>query len=264
MSTLEAKGVAVQRDGRQILSGVSWRLSSGELQAVVGPNGSGKSTLLRAMCGIWPVSEGAVLLDGQPLGKLPRREISRRISFVPQETGMYFAFTVQEIVAMGRHPHRGRFARETAVDQQAVRTALERCDIAQLSGRLVNTLSGGERQRVLIARSLAVEPEFILLDEPTASLDVEHTLEILDLCRALAKAGQCVVLATHDLNAVARYAASVALVNGGRLVDSGDRERVLSPERLQQVFGIRAEVLSTSDGQPAYVFHRRERLLIRD
>ncbi|HEY1951119.1 MAG TPA: ABC transporter ATP-binding protein, partial [Bryobacteraceae bacterium] len=138
MSTLEARGVAVQRDARQILSGVSWRLSSGELQAVVGPNGSGKSTLLRAMCGIWPVSEGSVLLDGHPLGKLPRREISRRISFVPQETGMYFAFTVQEIVAMGRHPHRGRFARETAVDQLAVRTALERCDIAQLSGRLVN------------------------------------------------------------------------------------------------------------------------------
>jgi iron complex transport system ATP-binding protein len=264
MSHLEAKGVAVQRGGRAILSGVSWRLGSGELHAVVGPNGSGKSTLLRAMSGIWPLSAGSVLLDGQPLEKLSRREISRRIAFVPQETGMEFAFTVQEIVAMGRHPHRGRFTRATADDRRAVQTALERCDIASLGERLVNTLSGGERQRVLIARSLAVEPEFILLDEPTASLDVEHTLEILDLCGVLAKAGQCVVLATHDLNAVARYAASVALVNRGRLVESGARDRVLTPERLQEVFGIRAEVLATSDGQPAYVFHKRERLLVRD
>jgi iron complex transport system ATP-binding protein len=256
MSSLEAKGIAVQREGRRILNDVSWQLAPGQLQAVVGPNGSGKSTLLRAMSGLWPVSEGSILLDGQPLGRLARRAISRRISFVPQETRMDFAFTVQEIVAMGRHPHRGRFARETANDHQAVDTALERCDITHLSERLVNTLSGGERQRVLIARSLAVEPEFILLDEPTASLDVEHTLEILDLCRALAEAGHCVVLATHDLNAVARYAANVALVNGGKLVDSGGRDHVLTPERLQQVFGIRAEVLSTSDGQPAYVFHR--------
>jgi iron complex transport system ATP-binding protein len=177
---------------------------------------------------------------------------------------MDFAFTVQEIVGMGRHPHRGRFARETPGDQRAVQMALERCDIAHLSQRLVNTLSGGERQRVLIARSLAVEPEFILLDEPTANLDVEHTLEILELCRALAQAGQCVALATHDLNAVARYAGSVALMNGGRLVDSGGRDRVLTPERLQQVFGIRAEVLCTSDGQPAYVFHRQERLPASD
>ena len=264
MSYLEARDVAVQRGGFQILKSVSWKLASGELQAVVGPNGSGKSTLLRAMSGIWPISEGSVTVDGQPLGRLPRRDLSRRIAFVPQETRMDFAFTVQETVAMGRYPHRGRFARETASDTRAVRQALERCDIAQLSDRLVNTLSGGERQRVLIARSLAVEPEFILLDEPTASLDVEHTLEILDLCRALAKAGQSIALATHDLNAVARYATSVALVNGGRMVDCGDRDRVLSPDRLQQVFGIRAELLSTKDGQPVYVFHRNEGTDIRD
>jgi iron complex transport system ATP-binding protein len=175
---------------------------------------------------------------------------------------MDFAFTVQEIVAMGRYPHRGRFARETAADREAIEAALERCDVGHLSERLVNTLSGGERQRVLIARSLAVEPEFILLDEPTASLDVEHALEVLDLCRALAEAGKCVALATHDLNAVTRYAAHVALVNGGRVVDCGDRDRVLNPERLQEVFGIRAERLSASDGQPVYVFHRQGRLKI--
>lgn len=263
MSTLEARDVGLQRGGRQILTGVSWRLASGELQALVGPNGSGKSTLLRALSGIWHISEGSVLIDGKPLAGIPRREMARRIAFVPQETRMDFAFTVQEIVAMGRHPHRGRFARATPADQQAVRRALQRCDVAHLSERLVNTLSGGERQRVLIARSLALEPEFILLDEPTASLDVEHTLEILDLCRDLAKAGQCIALATHDLNAVARYATSVALVNNGSVVDCGERDRVLSPERLLSVFGIRAERLSTQDGQPVFVFHRNEREVIR-
>lgn len=136
--------------------------------------------------------------------------------------------------------------------------SLKRCDIVHLRNRPINTLSGGEHQRVLIARSLTVEPKFILLDEPTANLDVEHSLEILELCHRLAGSGQAVMLATHDLNAVARYATSVVLIQAGRLMNCDSDQQALNPRNLEKVFGVRAELLSTPDGQPVYVFHRRK------
>jgi iron complex transport system ATP-binding protein len=206
---------------------------------------------------LWPASPRAtVLLDGQPVADIHRREIARRIAFVSQDSIINFAFTVEEIVRMGRYPHRGRFTRESGADREAVRLAIARCDIAHLAAREANTLSGGERQRVLIARSLAVEPEFILLDEPTANLDVEHSLEVLDLCRTLAAAGHVVVLATHDLNAVARYASKVVLIHEGQIVSTGSRDEVLSQQSLEQVFHVRADAVSDGNGQPVYVFHR--------
>lgn len=258
MSILEARSIAVIRSGRRIIETTSLRLEGGEFQAIVGPNGSGKSTLLRAMAGIWPVAQGSVLLDRQPLGRYRRRDLARRITFVPQEARLEFSFTVEEVVAMGRHPHRGRFARETDADRRAVETALARCEIAALRDRPVNTLSGGERQRVLIARGLAAEPEFILLDEPTASLDVHHSLEILELCTRLAGSGHAIAFATHDLNAVARYASQVALVEAGRIVRCGRKAEVLTAQSVQQVFGVRSELLASVDGHPIYVFHRKD------
>jgi iron complex transport system ATP-binding protein len=258
MSSLEARSIAVVRGGRRILQDVTVRIAPGEIHAVVGPNGSGKSTLLRGLAGIWPLESGSVSLDGRPLGAFRRRDIARRIAYVPQDTRLEWAFTVGEIVAMGRHPHRGRFDRETEADRRAVRLALERCDLASLEDRMVNTLSGGERQRVLIARSLAVEPDFILLDEPTASLDVQHALEVLDLCAGLAAAGHAVALATHDLNAAARYASTVTLIDGGRIAGAGPRDEVLTPPTVRRVFGVRPELLASGDGRPVYVFHRKD------
>jgi len=257
MSTLQASGISVQRSGRRILTGATLSLSGGELRAIVGPNGSGKSTLLRALAGLWPVTHGSVFLDGRPIAQLPRKEIACRITYVPQEQRIDFAFTVEEIVTMGRHPHRGRFSAPTIRDRNAVNLAMERCDISHLRHRAVTTLSGGEHQRVLVARSLAVEPEFILLDEPTANLDIEHSISVLELCRALARDGQAVALATHDLNAVARFATGVVLVDRGRLVECGGHEEVLNSHNVEAVFRVRAELLSSSDGQPVYVFHRR-------
>lgn len=257
MSVLELREASVSRGPRQILHQASLALGPGELVALVGPNGSGKSTLLRALAGLWPASpHTSVLLDGHPLHAVPRRDIARRIAFVSQDSTIDFAFSVEEIVSMGRYAHRGRFARESGRDREAVKLAMARCDIAHLASRSANTLSGGERQRVLIARSLAVEPEFILLDEPTANLDVAHSLEILDLCRDLAASGHVVVLATHDLNAVVRYASKVVLIHEGRIVSTGSRDEVLKPQALEQVFHVRAGSVSDSDGQPIYIFHR--------
>ncbi len=257
MRSLEAKELAVRRGGRAILDGVTLRLEQGELLAIVGPNGSGKSSLLRALSGLWEPSGGQVFLGGRSLGGYSRRELARYISFVPQDTRIGFAFTVEELVSMGRYPHRGRFAREGAIDRAAIQSAMGRCDVLYLANRYANTLSDGERQRVWIARTLAVDPDFILLDEPTSNLDVEHSLAVLDLCSTLAKSGKAVLVTTHDLNAVARYATAVVLLHEGRLVAHGKGEQVLTPAALGNVFGVDTEVLSSRSGQPFYLFHRR-------
>jgi iron complex transport system ATP-binding protein len=257
MSVLAIRQATVRRGGRQILGPASIEIATGELMALIGPNGSGKSTLLRLFAGLWRPNEGEALLDGQPIDTRPRKEIARRISFVPQDSHIDFAFTVEEILAMGRYAHRGRFAPQTETDRVAIRSAAAHCDITHLTDRLVNTLSGGERQRVLIARSLVAEPEFILLDEPTANLDIQHALDILHLCQALVAQGKTVVVATHDFNLVTRYATRLALLNAGSLVAEGPRDVVLHPGMIQEVFHVDAELASTRAGEPVYVFHQR-------
>ena len=257
MSTLVAKGITVGRGTRTILDDASITVSRGAFLAIVGPNGSGKSTLLRALAGIWQVSAGSIKLDDQSIAGMDRRELAAAVGFVPQDLRMDFEFTVQEIVAMGRYPRRGRFTRASLADNDAIDSAIERCDIGNLRGRFVTTLSGGERQRVGIARSLAADPHIILLDEPTANLDIQHTLETLDLCEQLAASGKSIVIATHDMNAVARYAKEVALIDSGRIAHSGDVNEVLTHTTLEQVFGVRAELLHSSVGDPVYVFQRK-------
>ncbi len=253
---LDAANISVQRGPRTILHSASIQIAPGVFNAIVGPNGSGKSTLLRALAGIWPVSAGSVTLEGELIGRVARKKVAQKVAYVPQETGLDFAFTVAETVAMGRYPHRGRFAPESAADRQAVESALMQCDALQLKDRTVNTLSGGERQRALIARSLAVEPRFILLDEPTANLDVQHAMEVLELCRRLAEAGHGVAVATHDLNAAARYADRVALVDSGTIARYGPREEVLTADTVRAVFGVNMEAVESAGGHAVYVFHR--------
>lgn len=255
MNELIAEDIVLSRGGRKILDGVSVRVGPGDFLGLVGPNGSGKSSLLRALAGIWSVHEGSVKIGSRALAEFDRRELAQTIGFVPQDTRMDFAFTVEEMVAMGRHPRRGRLERESAEDRTAVQEALERCDLAPLRRRLVTTLSGGERQRTAIARSLAAEPEIVLLDEPTANLDVQHSLEILSLCGRLAQMGKSIVLATHDLNAVARCASRVALMEAGRLAYIGEAEGILTAANLDRVFGVNAELLQSASGHPVYVFH---------
>jgi iron complex transport system ATP-binding protein len=232
-------------------------IGTGEMMALIGPNGSGKSTLLRLLAGLWRPEGGEALLDGQAIHSRPRKEIARRIAFVPQDLHIDFAFTVEEILAMGRYAHRGRFAPRTETDRAAMRSAAAHCDIAHLMDRLVNTLSGGELQRVLIARSLVAEPEFILLDEPTANLDIQHALDILQLCRALAAQGKTIVVATHDFNLVTRYATRLALLDAGILIAEGARDVVLHLGIIQDVFHVEAELAFTRAGEPVYVFHQR-------
>ncbi len=250
--SLRLDQATAQRAGRTLVDAASLTIEAGQLVCIVGPNGAGKSSVLRLLTGIWTPDAGRVLLDDHPLHERSRREIARRVTFVPQDTRLGFDFTVREVVAMGRYPHEGRLARPG--EHPAVQEALERTDVAALADRLVTTLSGGERQRVLLARCLAAQAELLLLDEPTASLDLRHALETMELCRALADDGKGICLAIHDLNAALRFADIACVMSEGRIVATGPPTTVLTPDRITEVFGVRARPYNGDDGRPVYGF----------
>jgi len=254
---LEGRDLCVARAGRVILESATVAVESGVLTAVVGPNGSGKSTLLRVLGGLWPATRGTVSLDGAPLAGMPRRAVARRLAFLAQDTRCDFAFTVEEMVAMGRHAHRGRFESESAADRRAIESAIAACDLEHLRLRTFDCLSGGERQRTAIARCLAAEPEVVLLDEPTAHLDLEHALAIFDLCRDLALEGRAIGIATHDIATVSRFAAHVVVLCRGRVVADGLPDAVLTPDICRRVFAVDREVVTTADGSSVFLFNAR-------
>jgi cobalamin transport system ATP-binding protein len=253
---LSVVGLGLRRANRWILKDFTMDLRPGTVLAIVGPNGSGKSSLLRCIAGLWKWTEGRVLLEGRDLQEISRQQVACAVAFVPQEAKLDFEFTVCEIVAMGRYAHRGRFEREGKEDRIAVEDALARADVVDLAERPVTHLSGGERQRVMIARSLASRSRILLLDEPTASLDVEHGLDVLELCRSLADEGRTVAIATHDLNGACRFADRVALLDSGRLVGVGAPSDVLTSENVERAFNVRSESASSDDGPSFLVFHR--------
>ena len=239
--TLDVRDVDVELGGTRILEAVSANVADGRLVGVVGPNGAGKSTLLRAMNGIVEPVEGAVLVDEQAVHDLPSKAASRRIASVPQDTHLGFEFTVRETVEMGRHAHVPRFGSDP--DPGAVERAMERADVARFADRAITSLSGGEKQRVLLARALAQQTPVLLLDEPTASLDVNHQVRTLELVRGLADdAERAVVAAIHDLDLAARYCDELVLVADGRVLDSGAPAEVLTPHAVRDAFDARVAV----------------------
>jgi len=257
--SLAVDGAGLSIAGRWLIRGASVRVEPGRLVALLGPNGSGKSTLLRLMAGVWAPTEGTVTLDGAPVGRVARRALARAIALVPQDTHIAFAFSVREIVAMGRHAHLGRFERERAADHAAIREAMARADVTGIADRDATALSGGERQRVLIARSLATDARHLLLDEPTASLDVAHALDVLALCRRLADDGHAVAVALHDLNLARRFATDAVLLRDGAVVASGAIDTVLTPATVGEVFGVTVSIATAPppDAGSVYVFSRR-------
>lgn len=239
---IELDSVGVERGGKTVLDGVSLAVSRGELLAVVGPNGAGKTTLLRTCNGLIEPDEGTVSLDGADVTTRSAREIARLVATVPQETQLAFDFDVEDVVAMGRTPHRSRFATADEADRDAVESALERTETARFSGRSVGSLSGGERQRVVLARALAQRTPALLFDEPTASLDINHAVRTLSMASGLAGERTAVLAAVHDLDLAARFCDRLALVANGGLLAVGPPEAVLTSERLETAFGVRAAV----------------------
>jgi iron complex transport system ATP-binding protein len=225
-----------------VLDGVSLEVPEGQFLALVGPNGAGKTTLLRTINGLLTPDGGRVTVDGDDVTNLSTKEVGRRVATVPQETSVAFEFDVEDVVAMGRTPHRSRFAPADTADHEAVEAALERTDTTRFADRSVDDLSGGERQRVLLARALAQETPVLLLDEPTANLDINHQVRTLSLARELADEGKTVVAAIHDLELAARFCDAMALLADGDIVAVGPPEAVLSAERLETAFGVRTAV----------------------
>lgn len=239
MSTLEAHDLTVGYRGAAVLRELRLAARPGCVLALAGPNGAGKTTLLRALARLLRPRRGAVLLDGRDMWRLSERDVARRLGLVPQNEAAEWPLTVEQVVTLGRAAHRGWFRPYTAADHAAVDAALEQTGLGPLRSRLLTELSGGERQRVLIARALAQQPATILLDEPTAHLDLRYQGAVLGLARRLAHTcGLAVVLSLHDLNLAALYADRVALIADGGLLAEGSPEEVLTSDHLQRAYGV--------------------------
>ena len=233
---LEVHELSVAYGSRQALSGVSLTLSPGDVVGLLGPNGAGKSTFVRAISGVLTGYSGRVTVVGDELRTLPRKELARRIAVVPQEPRFDFPFSVLEIVLMGRHPHLGGLAFESAGDVALARRALARCGALHLASRPIDELSSGERQRIVFARALAQEAPILLLDEPASFLDLRFQVELFDRVRELAAEGCGVVAVLHDLNLAAEYCDRVVLLQGGRVIAAGPTAEVLTYQHLTAVY----------------------------
>ncbi len=249
---LQYDSVAASVGGKIILRGIEFSVEPGEIVGLIGRNGVGKTTLLRLAGGVHEPSAGRVLLglgaDARPVGAYARRELARRIALVPQDMHVPFPFRVGELVLMGRAPHQPLMGLESERDTERAQQALDRLGIGGLVDRSITTLSGGERQLVLFARALVQDPAVLLLDEPTAFLDLKHRVEVLREVRAFADAGGAALIVSHDLSLAARSCDRVVLLGSGTEVAVGRPEAVLTADNLREAFGIEAQIFSGPDG----------------
>jgi len=240
VALLTARGLGVTLSGRVVLKDVSLALQARHLVALVGPNGAGKTTLLRSLAGLIP-SDGTIEIGGQALSSLPLRERAKRFGYLPQGHVVHWPLPARDIVALGRYPHGATDpARLSPRDTEAVLRAMQAVDVMQFSERRVTELSGGERSRVALARVLAVEAPVILADEPTASLDPRHQIDVMKNLRTTADNGVLVIVVTHDLGLAARFADHVLVLREGRLVSQGTPSVALSEQVMADVFRISA------------------------
>jgi iron complex transport system ATP-binding protein len=251
MNQVWVKGVSVEAADRRIVDSVMFGVEHGEFVGLVGPNGSGKSSLLRTIYRVLKPMGGAVLHLGDDVWRLSAREAARRMAVVAQERTGEFDFTVRELVAMGRMPHKAVLSNDGPEDRAIVARCLDTVGMAHCAGRSFSTLSGGEKQRVLVARALAQEAPFLVLDEPTNHLDIRHQLDLLTLVRRL---GTTTLAALHDLNLAARYCHRLVMLAEGRVVAIGSPAEVLTAERIADVYGVGATV-RVEDGVPRIEFY---------
>jgi len=234
---------AYERGGRSVVNAISLRVGRGSIVGLLGPNGSGKSTLLKLLAGTLAPAQGRITMDGAELRSLSRRELARRIAVVPQETHSTFDFSALDIVMMGRYPHLGAFALEGPADLAIARDALAATGTLALETRRFTTLSGGEKQRIVIASALAQASDVLLLDEPTASLDLGFQFEIAALLLGLNRErATTMVVSTHDLNLAATLCTEIVLLKAGRVLARGNTEDALTPLNIRSLYGVDADV----------------------
>ena len=238
---LEVQNISINYGVCAVVEDVSLALEAGKIIALLGANGAGKTTLLKSLNGGLPIAKGSILLDAKPLGKFSRRELAQRIAVIAQETETKFPVSVLEFILAGRFAHSsGAFGWETAADLEIAATSLKQCDLANYEARQMNQLSGGERQRVVLARALATQSPILLLDEPTANLDLAHQALMFRLIkeRCLNEDAAAIVI-THDLNLASEFADEIILLKNGRIAAKGAPEKVLTEDHLETVFGVK-------------------------
>jgi iron complex transport system ATP-binding protein len=242
-AALQASGATFGYGAQPLLRGLSLEVRTGEFLGIIGPNGAGKSTFLRLLAGSLAPRSGHVLLSGTPIGALPPAERARRLAFVPQESRPAFDFSVMQLVLLGRSPHLGFFGVEGARDVRIAREALEFTDTAHLEARPFAHLSSGERQRVVLARALAQQAPLILLDEPTAFLDLGHQHRIYELLTRLSRErGTTIVVVSHDLNLTARHCGRLLLMRDGEILAEGPPRDVLTPPLIARAYEMEARI----------------------
>ena len=238
---------------RQVLRGVTLAVHAGEMVALAGPNGAGKTTLFRVASRLRRADRGRVEVGGADIEGLTRRELALRMAVVPQDVTIPFPFSAGQVVLMGRSPHTRRAAIDAPGDVELARAAMEEVGVSHLADRPMPELSGGERQLVLAARALAQDPQVLLLDEPTAHLDLRHRIELLDRVRSFVARGRSALVVSHDLDLAARTCDRLALLSAGTLVAQGRPRDVIDEQTLHEVFGIHATVVTGPDGAPLVV-----------
>lgn len=237
MNILEVSNLTCRYDDLVAVKNVSFGVSRGEFLGIIGPNGSGKSTILRSIARVLKPTSGRITLNGQDIFNLTTKELARQIAVVPEDTTVSFSFTVLDIVMMGRAPYMKRFELETDNDLEIARRAMKMTDTLSLENRFINELSSGEKQRVIIAQSLAQEPKIILLDEPTAHLDINHEIEIFDLLKRLQnEMGLTIIVVSHDINLASEYCQRLILLKNGEIFKQGKPPDVITEENIEFVY----------------------------
>ena len=255
---LTARGIRyAYTPGQDVLQGIDLAVGEGEMVGLLGPNGSGKTTLLRCISGVLGGAKGGIDLLGKPVSQYTRKELARLIAFVPQYQEVGYVFSCYDVVLMGRYAHLRGLRGESETDRRAARRAMEQTETWDFRHRPVDSVSGGERQRVMIARAIAQDARLLLMDEPTAHLDIRHQTEILDLIASLHRShGLTVIGVYHDINLAARYAERLVLMREGNIAADGTAWDVLTPEHLKRVYGIGVSVFDSPIDGSLCVFPR--------
>jgi len=261
---LHADGVTLAYDKRVVAEGLDVEIPDRGFTAIVGPNACGKSTLLRALARMLKPREGTVLLDGKVIGELPSKQVARRLGLLSQTSTAPDGITVVDLVARGRHPHQSLLRQWSRDDERAVQAAMAATRVDDLALRPVDELSGGQRQRVWLAMALAQETQLLLLDEPTTFLDIQHQIEVLDMCAELHEQGRTLVAVLHDLNQACRYADHLIALREGSVVARGAPSEVVDADLVEQVFGVRCRVMPDPEtGTPMIVPAARKAIAVR-
>ncbi len=240
---VELKNLDWSYNGKKVVDSINLDIEEGSFTGIIGPNGAGKTTLLKLILKLLPPREDNVFILGRDIREFSRKELAKKISYVPQTINVDFSFSVKQIVSMGRNPHRTLFGEDSVKDDEIVQNAMEETEVLSLKNKDIGSISGGELQRVIIARALAQEPRILAMDEPTSHLDLNHQIKILSLVRSLSrKKGITVIAVLHDFNHALEYCTSLVLMNGGKIAAFGNPKEVITPERMKEIYGLNVKL----------------------